>query len=102
MSDDPPKDLFGRLLDAKLGEADLRRRKGRRTPVRRGYAAPPGTGPEGETCATCQHRTVKRMSRGYQKCALRRSTWTRGEGSDILLKSPACRLWERFARPRHE
>lgn len=61
----------------------------------RGYAAPPGTGPEGETCGTCQHHVINRMSKNYHKCELAEHRWTGGRGSDILVRSPACRHWER-------
>ena len=63
----------------------------RKPTVKRGYAALPGTGPAGETCKTCRH--AKRFG-GYSKCGLQRNAWTGGEGTDILLKSPACRRWE--------
>jgi len=35
----------------------------------KGYAAPPGTGPEGETCRTCEFKTKKPGVAGhYLKC----------------------------------
>ena len=60
-------------------------------PKRYGYAAPPGTGPTGETCATCKHIC---RSRKFRKCALRRATWTHGFATDILAKAKACKFWE--------
>jgi hypothetical protein len=59
----------------------------------KGYAAPPGTGPKGETCRTCFHYIVKKMGGTYRKCALMRPHWTNGPGSDIRASSPACRHW---------
>lgn len=65
----------------------------RKPTVKNGYAAPPGTGPEGKTCRDCQHKAS--MSHGgskhWIKCALRRETWTHGEGTDILASAAACR-----------
>lgn len=67
--------------------------------AKQGHAAPPGTGPEGETCGTCQHlRKVGGGNHSFFKCELRRATWTHGPKTDIRAKDPACRLWEREAR----
>jgi hypothetical protein len=57
----------------------------------RGYAAPPGTGPEGETCGTCASLHRHQMQKTYLKC--NRVKWTLGKATDILARSPACRLW---------
>lgn len=70
---------------------------GQRKPtVKNGYAAPPGTGPEGKKCKDCAHKNS--MSNGgakhFIKCNLRRATWTHGEGTDILARSPACSKFE--------
>ena len=64
------------------------------TVPKRGHADRPGTGPEGETCGTCQHYTARRMSKTYRKCALTKATWTGGPGSDIRAKDPACSRWD--------
>lgn len=61
----------------------------------RGYAAPPGTGPAGETCGSCRHYVVKRMAKTYPKCELARHGWTGGRKSDILVRAAACRFWEK-------
>lgn len=67
----------------------------RKTPLPRGHAAPPGSGPAGETCKSCAHaRATGGGNRTYWKCGLARRAWTGGPGSDIRLKDPACRLWE--------
>lgn len=60
----------------------------------RGYAAPPGTGPAGETCKTCTHLTYKALGKNYPKCLLREATWTGGRATDILVNAPACQKWE--------
>lgn len=52
---------------------------------------PPGTGPEGETCGTCGHHVVHIWSKRYHKCALVKPT--RGPGTDIRVRSPACAKW---------
>lgn len=69
----------------------------RRPTVKNGYAAPPGSGPEGMRCADCTHKRSLGRSRGkhFIKCELRRSTWTKGEGTDILARSPACNKFEK-------
>ena len=68
------------------------------SPSMKGYAAPPGTGPVGETCRTCKHYAHQRNSEGrgaaHPKCALMRALWTHGPGTDIKAKSLACEKWE--------
>lgn len=62
---------------------------------RYGHAAPPGTGPDGETCGTCGHfsrRTVG--SRQFAKCGLLTSHQTHGKNADILKTDAACAMWE--------
>lgn len=58
----------------------------------RGYYQPPGTGPEGETCGSCKH--IARGRGGWAKCELSRGRWTHSRGTDIRVRSPACRKWE--------
>lgn len=72
-----------------------RRPAGRKTTVPNGYAAAPGTGPAGETCGTCRHIERVRCSRSYPKCGLMRAVWTGGAGTDVRVRSPACRMWEK-------
>lgn len=69
----------------------------RKATVKRGYAAQPGTGPEGKRCADCAHKhSFSNVGGGkhFIKCELRRATWTRGEGTDILAGTPACSKFE--------
>lgn len=68
----------------------------------KGYAALPGTGPEGKTCRDCQHK--KTMSntgaKSWIKCELMRAAWTHGPGTDIRASSPACRRFvQKSAQP---
>ncbi len=82
------KDLFGI-------EIDRPQKKGpKRYSWTRAYAAEPGTGPEGESCKTCNFYSLIHYSRDYRKCGLRVASWTHGPGSDILASSPACSKWE--------
>lgn len=64
------------------------------SPPPAGYAAAPGTGPNGETCGSCANCRVRTGSaRRFYKCVLMVSAWTHGRASDVLLKSPACKRW---------
>lgn len=68
-----------------------------RTEVAAGYAAPPGTGPSTESCSTCAHchfRELRGSAHRFYKCGRMIAQWDRTRVTDILLKSPACRLWE--------
>ncbi len=64
----------------------------RKPTVANGYAAKPGTGPEGKTCRDCEHKHT--MGHGHSKtwikCELMRPKWTGGTGTDIRASSPAC------------
>lgn len=91
--------LRGEPVDVRAMESEYRKQRHaglappRRKPtVKNGYAAVPGTGPEGKTCRDCahKHRMGNYGSKSYIKCELRRDTWTHGEGTDILARSPAC------------
>lgn len=70
------------------------RRKLRGPSKKNGYAWQPGTGPEGETCGSCQHLYRNRMAKTYLKCGLMQSVWTGGAKTDVLARSPACKKWE--------
>lgn len=62
----------------------------------KGYAAVPGSGPEGKTCRDCQHKQTMGNygCKQYIKCLLMRAAWTHGPGTDIRASSPACRRFE--------
>lgn len=62
---------------------------------RHGHAAPPGTGPAGETCGSCKHLACNAMGNRYYKCGLMRAHWTGGIGTDVRKKDAACAKWER-------
>jgi hypothetical protein len=81
------RDLLGRDVTEDQARAILKRRD----PEPKGYAALPGTGPDGETCGSCAH--VAHFDR-WAKCRLVRGRWTGGRGSDVKVRSPACRRWE--------
>ena len=86
--------LFGEEEKFLVGE----QRYGARKPtVPKGYAAPPGTGPQGETCKTCKHKAAPtQTARVYWKCRMMIDSWTGGPGTDIRMRSPACRHWEKI------
>lgn len=75
-----------------FGELILRHQK--RKPVITGHAAPPGTGPQGETCGSCRH---VEGPVGYTKaCGLMRDQWElrTQKQNDVRLKDAACSRWE--------
>jgi hypothetical protein len=89
------RDLFGNeVTEAEARDLRSKAKGKRRTTKARGYAALPGTGPAGETCASCRHIYRKRLSRTYIKCELMAARWTGGGASDIQARSPACLRWE--------
>lgn len=93
-------DLFGNPVIPEgpaMHPAERRRQKRRASEQARGYAAPPGTGPEGESCRSCAHSSLAgyRYNHGnYWKCGQVQHLWTHSVRTDIRLKSPACRRWE--------
>ena len=77
------KDFWGREFEEDEGEY-----------LRNAYPRKPGTGAQGESCRTCKNLSVKHYgATNYYKCALMNDT--NGPGTDIRLKSPACKRWER-------
>jgi hypothetical protein len=85
------EDLFN--LDRVLTPAERRRLNHKPKVKKSGHAWRPGTGPQGETCKTCQHLVRKQMSKVYLKCGLMRAHWTGGSGTDVRASDPACREW---------
>ena len=58
------------------------------------HPARPGTGPKGETCRTCANRKSFRYHmKFYHKCNFVK--WSHGLGTDLRLKDPACKFWEK-------
>jgi len=90
-------DLFGNPI-ADDAPVDVARERRRRKDRPKGYARAPGSGPAGEFCRTCMHAKRSPFHNAYWKCGLVKPT--RGPGTDIRLKSPACSRWEwRDLRP---
>lgn len=84
-----------------FGAAEPARRQSAHSafPAPAGHAAPPGSGPAGETCSTCDHcrvRTVrsKGRDRRFYKCALMTRAWSDSRATDVLASSPACRMFK--------
>lgn len=87
-------DLFGNPLPPPPPPArDKAQAARRRAAIPRGFAAPPGTGPEGETCGSCTHirRTESASGKVFPKCALRQSDWSCTARTDIRVRAAACR-----------
>jgi len=91
----PERDLFGNEVAEEARPVFGEKPKRRTTPAK-GYAASPGTGPEGEACRTCRFLVAKHMAKIYHKCALMRHCWSGGRGTDVLVKSLACSRWEKI------
>lgn len=95
------RDLFGQEVDpASIAEAPYGTRPRAAQRPRGGYAAPPGSGPDGETCGTCErsYRRATRANKAFWKCSLIRET--NGAGSDIRKSAPACSRWEILTTPK--
>lgn len=90
------KDLFGETVfvqEYAITAEEKRKIRGKRNAMKRGYAAPPGSGPEGETCKSCAHcyGTSPNGGKRFYKCDLIKPT--RSARTDVKLKSPACSRW---------
>lgn len=72
------------------GEVVTAAQRGKHYIQPRGYYFHPGTGPAGETCGSCKHKTGRR----HLKCVLNCALWTHSRRTDILAGSPACKYWE--------
>lgn len=101
LSDDPTQaDLFPEAIGTR---GEIRWQRGGRVTTKgrvvydtpRGYAARPGSGPQGEKCRTCTH--LHRTSGGaktFFKCRLIQHRWTHGAATDIRANAPACAHWQ--------
>ncbi|MEN9575632.1 MAG: hypothetical protein RL514_3487 [Verrucomicrobiota bacterium] len=92
----------GLPLPAVRGESVITNRHGRTVykTKAKGYARPPGTGPAGEKCKTCDHCwRVEGGSKFFFKCDVIQFRWTHGPGTDIKANSPACELWAKAKTP---
>lgn len=86
------KDLFGNPVTEEQVRA-MKKKKGRGSTQPRGYAAKPGTGPEGETCGSCRYKYARDLAKTYLKCLLTYAAWTGGGKTDIRASAPACAKW---------
>ncbi len=84
------RDMFGR----EITEDQARKIAKRKDPTPAGYAAPPGTGPHGESCKSCANLFRNRQGKVYLKCKLMEYKWTGGRKTDVLASAPACREWQ--------
>lgn len=91
LSMEPDSDLFGDPVREPVKTTASGKRK---NTVAWGYFAPPGTGPSGETCATCKYLYRKNMAKTYLKCLRSKGKWTGGAKTDVRARSPACSGWE--------
>lgn len=82
-------DLFGEMPPAQVKAEKTKRRE-----IPKGYAAMPGTGPEGMRCKHCKNYAIRQMASSYRKCLLLRAVWTASYGTDIRANSPACSKFE--------
>lgn len=84
--------LFGldRVLTPKERKALGAKREGA---APQGHIMPPGTGPKGETCGSCEHIYRNRMAKTYLKCGLNQARWTGGSKTDIRAGDAACSKW---------
>lgn len=90
------KDLFGNEITIEEARAIVRHGKKRRSYGKpNGYAGQPGRGSQGEFCRTCAHAWCRETGsdKRFWKCDL--IAPTRGPGTDIRLKSPACQFWKK-------
>lgn len=94
MKPEPHPDLFA-LAAGPMLTPDQRWRLQMTRSKKRGHAAPIGSGPEGETCKTCQN-LVRRTgaARTFLKCGLRVAIWTNSYGTDVRAGDAACKKWE--------
>jgi len=72
--------------------------KGRRARLVQRGLHPTGfqSGPEGKTCGDCDHLVRVEYAGTYLKCGLDQARWTRGPGTDLRVRWPACeRLTEK-------
>jgi hypothetical protein len=71
--------------------------------ARRGHASMPGSGPQGETCRTCEHGHKRNTGYGFVEfCALTQAMATKRGQSAIALRDPACAKWTAKGQPVEE
>lgn len=60
-----------------------------------GYAARPGSGPDGETCGSCEYLQTVKLAGTYHKCVLMAKFHTGSRRTDVLTSAPACERWRK-------
>ena len=84
-------DLFGNAVSS----AVLNKDPAKITGTRRQARASDLPGPDGEKCRTCLHAYgIQNGKKTYFKCAIARRAPSKGPGTDIRLKDPACARWQ--------
>lgn len=82
------KDLFGNEVTEPFPKT--------KTLAPNGYARRPGSGPPDQTCGTCRFATRHSTgNKSFYKCEIIRHCWTGSVRTDIVLKAPACSMWQR-------
>lgn len=86
------QDLFGNPVSS----AELNKDPAKTNGTRRQARASDLPGPAGEKCRSCRYAYgFAHGKKTYFKCGIARHAATRGPGTDIRLKDPACARWER-------
>ena len=83
-------DLFGEKVYART-PTEIKRDRRRANSRPRGHAAPPGSGPDGDTCGSCGHIYYFERSKRYYKCGLVKPT--HGSATDLRKRDLACSRW---------
>ena len=81
------------LLDRVLTPSE-RKALNKKAPKRKGHPRTPGTGPDGESCKTCEHLVRRQLSKTYLKCGLMRDNWSGGAATDVKAGDSACEKWK--------
>lgn len=96
MTERQPDMLGGKTRSARTLPRARRRAAPRVVPA--GHAAPPGTGPAGETCGSCHWLESFHFRKTYHKCGARPGDhWKGGRSTDVRPLDPACAKFERLA-----
>ena len=92
----PEKDLFGETITDIGKELGSRESPLKGVKLVTGYPATIGSGPDGETCQTCEFKVRFKMSKVWYKCKKMYDHWSHGAGTDIKMGAPACSYFEKI------